>query len=75
MKRGKFALTSFYCTKCQVVENNHNRILPKGSVLTQEVLDLCILPHQFLGGKTPYETFAFFYGEEMLEIKLRKMMS
>lgn len=60
------------------VENNHKyvrNIIPNGKKLdslTQEKLDLIFshinsTPREVLGGKTPYEVFAFFYGEELLK--------
>ena len=77
--RGKI----FYCDPQQAsqkphVENNHKfirEILPKGSSLsklTQEDLNLMFshinsVPRKTLGGKTPYEAFAYFYGEEILK--------
>lgn len=59
------------------VENNHNfvrEILPRGIDwfhLTQEKVDLMFshinsVPRQALGGRTPYEAFTFFYGENIL---------
>ena len=59
------------------VENNHNYvrdIIPNGKnlkSLTQEDLDLMFshinsTPRESLNGKTPYEAFAFFYGEDIL---------
>ena len=80
---GEIRSDIFYCdpqmpSQKPHVENNHNyvrNILPNGvrlDRLTQEALDLAFshinsVPRESLGGKTPYETFAFFYGEEMLE--------
>lgn len=74
--RGKI----FYCTPIQSsqkphLENNHNfirEILANGQSwnhLTQEKIDLMFshinsTPRENLGGKTPYEIFAFIYGEE-----------
>ena len=71
----------FYCDAQQSqqkphVENNHNfirEILPNGrnlAHLTQDQLDLMFshinsVPRKSLGGKTPYEAFTFFYGEEI----------
>ena len=60
------------------VENNHRlvrEILQKGKkldFLTQEKLDLMFshinsVPRKALGGKTPYETFEFFYDKEILD--------
>ena len=73
----------FYCdpqTPSQKphVENNHNlvrNILPNGrnlQKLTQEDLDLMFshinsVPRKVLGGKTPYEVFTYFYGDEILK--------
>ncbi len=72
----------FYCdpqTPSQKphVENNHHYIrdiLPNGrrlERLTQQDLNLMFshinsVPRKVLGGKTPYEVFAFFYGEDIL---------
>lgn len=79
---GEIRTNIFYCdpqTPSQKphVENNHNfvrEILPRGIdwfQLTQEKVDLMFshinsVPRQALGGKTPYEAFAFFYGENIL---------
>ena len=79
---GEIRTNIFYCdpqTPSQKphVENNHNfvrEILPNGmswTKLTQEKVDLMFshinsVPRQSLGGKTPYETFSFFYGTEIL---------
>ena len=73
----------FYCdaqmpSQKPHVENNHefirDIILKKKdmSVLTQDKIDLMFshinsVPRKFLGGKTPYEVFEFFYGNEQLE--------
>ena len=73
----------FYCdpqmpSQKPHVENNHNYvrdIIPNGvrlDELTQEDLNLAFshinsVPRASLGGKTPYDAFAFFYGEELLE--------
>ncbi len=73
----------FYCdaqTPSQKphVENNHNfvrEILPNGinwHNLTQADVDLMFshinsTPRKSLGGKTPYEAFSFFYGEDILK--------
>lgn len=75
-------LNIFYCdpqTPSQKphVENNHNfvrDILPNGrklSSLTQNDLNLMFshinsVPRKSLNGKTPYEVFSFFYGENTL---------
>lgn len=72
----------FYCdpqmpSQKPHVENNHillRYIIPKKSdlnQLTQEKLDLIFshinsYPRERLGGKTPYETFKFIYGKEIL---------
>lgn len=82
METGQFRCNIFYCdpqTPSQKphVENNHNfvrEILPNGIDwyhLTQEDVDLIFshinsVPRKSLGGKTPYEAFSFFYGEEIL---------
>ena len=60
------------------VENNHNfvrDILPNKrnlDKLTQEDLDLMFshinsVPRACMGGKTPYEVFTYFYGDEVLK--------
>lgn len=75
-------LNIFYCdpqTPSQKphVENNHNfvrDILPNGrnlASLTQDDLNLMFshinsVPRKSLNGKTPYEVFSFFYGENIL---------
>lgn len=80
---GDFRTNIFYCdpqTPSQKphVENNHNfvrDIIPNGKKLdklTQEDLLLMFshinaVPRKILGGKTPYEVFSFFYGEEILK--------
>ena len=80
---GEIRTNIFYCDPQQPsqkphVENNHNYvrdIIPNGKnlkKLTQEDLDLMFshinsTPRESLNGKTPYEAFAFFYGEELLE--------
>lgn len=82
METGELRCNIFYCdpqTPSQKphVENNHNfvrEILPNGIDwyhLTQEDVDLIFshinsVPRKSLGGKTPYEAFSFFYGEEIL---------
>lgn len=79
---GRLRTNIFYCdpqTPSQKphVENNHNYvrdILPNGcrlEGLTQQDLNLMFshinsVPRKVLGGKTPYEVFAFFYGEDVL---------
>ncbi len=83
---GQFRTNIFYCdpqTPSQKphVENNHNYVrdvIPNGTDLrnlTQQ--DLLLLfshinstPRKVLNGRTPYEVFSFFYGEEILH-KLR----
>jgi len=83
METGECRSNIFYCDAQQSqqkphVENNHNfirEILPNGkdwSHLTQEKVDLMFshinsVPRKSLGGKTPYEAFAFFYGEDILK--------
>ena len=78
---GELRSKIFYCdpqTPSQKphVENNHNyvrNIIPnKKSLvdLTQESLNLAFshinsVPRASLGGKTPYEAFCFFYGEDI----------
>lgn len=82
METGEFRTNIFYCdpqspSQKPHVENNHNfvrEILPNGMDwyhLTQEKVDLMFshiasVPRKSLGGKTPYETFSFFYGEKIL---------
>lgn len=79
---GELRTNIFYCDPQQPsqkphVENNHNYvrdIIPNGKNLknlTQEDLDLMFshinsTPRESLNGKTPYEAFAFFYGEDLL---------
>ncbi len=79
---GEIRTDIFYCdpqrpSQKPHVENNHNYvrdILPNGrklSSLTQKDIDLMFshinsTPREVLGGRTPYEVFAFFYGEELL---------
>ncbi len=83
METGEIRSNIFYCDAQQPsqkphVENNHNfvrEILPNGmswTKLTQEKVDLMFshinsVPRNSLGGKTPYEAFAFFYGSEILD--------
>ena len=67
------------------VENNHNylrNIIPNGirlDKITQEELDMVFshinsTPRASLNGKTPYEAFAFFYGEELLnKLNIKKI--
>ena len=79
---GTIRLNIFYCdpqTPSQKphVENNHNfvrNILPnsrKLEALTQDDLNLMFshinsVPRKSLNGKTPYEVFSFFYGQDIL---------
>ena len=79
---GQIRTNIFYCdpqTPSQKphVENNHNYvrdILPNGrnlARLTQQDLNLMFshinsVPRKVLGGRTPYDVFSFFYGEEIL---------
>lgn len=79
---GELRCNIFYCdpqmpSQKPHVENNHNfirEILPNGidwHHLTQEKVDLMFshinsVPRKSLGGKTPYEAFSFFYGENIL---------
>lgn len=83
METGELSTNIFYCdpqspSQKPHVENNHNfvrDILPRGidwHNLTQEKVDLMFshinsLPRLSLGGKTPYEAFSFFYGEDILK--------
>jgi IS30 family transposase len=67
------------------VENNHNfvrNILPNKRILdklTQEDLNLMFshinsVPRKSLGGKTPYEVFTYFYGDEVLKkLKIQRI--
>ena len=80
---GEIRSDIFYCdpqmpSQKPHVENNHNylrNIIPNGiklDKLTQDELDMVFshinsTPRASLNGKTPYEAFAFFYGEELLE--------
>ena len=80
---GEIRSDIFYCdpqmpSQKPHVENNHNylrNIIPNGiklDKLTQDELDMVFshinsTPRESLNGKTPYETFAFFYGEELLD--------
>ena len=80
---GEIRSDIFYCdpqmpSQKPHVENNHNylrNIIPNGirlDSLTQGELDIVFshinsTPRASLNGKTPYEAFAFFYGEELLE--------
>ena len=79
---GEIRSDIFYCDPQRPdqkphVENNHNYvrdILPNGmklDTLTQEDLDTMFshinsTPRSAMNGKTPYDAFAFFYGEELL---------
>lgn len=81
VQTGESRCNIFYCdaqTPSQKphVENNHNfirEILPNGMDwydLTQDKVDLMFshinsVPRENLGGKTAYEAFCFFYGEEL----------
>ena len=83
LNTGEIRSKIFYCDPQQSsqkphVENNHNfirEILPNGqdwSHLTQEKIDLMFshinsTPREVLGGKTPYEIFAFIYGKELAD--------
>lgn len=80
---GEIRSNIFYCdpqTPSQKphVENNHNYvrdILPNGmnlAKLTQDDLNLIFshinsTPRESLNGKTPYDVFSFFYGENILK--------
>ena len=80
---GEVRSNIFYCdpqmpSQKPHVENNHNyvrNIIPNGRSLknlSQEDLELVFshinsVPRKALNGKTPYEAFSFFYGEELLE--------
>ena len=80
---GEIRSDIFYCdpqmpSQKPHVENNHNylrNIIPNGirlDSLTQGELDIVFshinsTPRASLNGKTPYEAFAFFYGEDLLE--------
>ena len=80
---GEIRSDIFYCdpqmpSQKPHVENNHNylrNIIPnviRLDSLTQGELDMVFshinsTPRASLNGKTPYEAFAFFYGEELLE--------
>jgi IS30 family transposase len=81
---GKARTRMFYCDpqqSCQkpFVENNHNYIrdvLPNDislDFMTQQKVELMLnhinsTPRSSLRGKTPYEMFAFLYGEVLLEL-------
>ena len=80
---GEMRSNIFYCdpqmpSQKPHVENNHNYvrdIIPNGKSLkdlNQEDLELVFshinsVPRKSLNGKTPYEVFSFFYGEEILK--------
>lgn len=80
---GEVRTKIFYCdpqmpSQKPHVENNHNyvrNILPNGKdlqKLTQDDLDLMFshinsTPRESLNGRTPYDVFSFFYGEELLK--------
>lgn len=80
---GEIRTNIFYCDAQMAsqkphVENNHifirDIIQKKKSMknLTQDKLDLMFshinsVPRKSLGGKTPYETFEFFYGKDTLD--------
>lgn len=80
---GEILTSVFYCHPLASwekgdCENNHamiRRILPKGSTfssLTQEKVDLMMnhinsYPRPQYNGKTPYEMFVFFYGQELAD--------
>lgn len=79
---GEIRTDIFYCdphrpSQKPHVENNHNYvrdIIPNGKKLddlTQQDIDLMFshinsTPRESLNGRTPYEVFSFFYGEELL---------
>ena len=83
METGEFRSNIFYCdpqkpSQKPHVENNHTnvrKIIPKKisiKDLTQEDINLMFshinsVPRESLGGKTPYEAFCFFYGEDILK--------
>ena len=87
---GEIRSDIFYCdpqmpSQKPHVENNHNylrNIIPNGirlDKITQEELDMVFshinsTPRASLNGKTPYEAFTFFYGEELLnKLKIKKI--
>ena len=87
---GEIRSDIFYCdpqmpSQKPHVENNHNylrNIIPNGirlDKITQEELDMVFshinsTPRASLNGKTPYEAFAFFYGEELLnKLNIKKI--
>ncbi len=83
MVTGEFRCNIFYCdpqkpSQKPHVENNHTiirKIIPKKisiKNLTQKDIELMFshinsVPRESLGGKTPYEAFSFFYGEDILK--------
>lgn len=83
IETGEIRGNIFYCdpqmpSQKPNVENNHNYvrdIIPNGKSikhLTQEDVDLMFshinsVPRKSLNGKTPYETFEFIYGTEILK--------
>ena len=90
METGELRTNIFYCdpqkpSQKPHVENNHNYvrdILPNSTSLkklTQEDVNLMFshinsVPRLSLGGKTPYEAFSFFYGEDILKkLNLQKI--
>ena len=87
---GEIRSDIFYCdpqmpSQKPHVENNHNylrNIIPNGirlDKITQEELDMVFshinsTPRASLNGKTPYEAFTFFYGEELLnKLNIKKI--
>jgi len=83
-KNGKARLNIFYCDPMQSsqkphVENNHNYvrdIIPNGYPLDNLINDdvfkmfshINSTPRRSLGNKTPYEVFAFQYGEDVAQM-------
>ena len=83
-RQGNSRTKMFYCNpnapyEKPNCENNHEmirRIIPKGvdfGKYTQEQIDLMMshinsYARKSLGNKSPYEVFAFQYGEELLEV-------
>jgi IS30 family transposase len=83
-KSGNDRLRIFYCDPMQSsqkphVENNHNYvrdIIPNGKpmdCLTQADIDLMFshvnsVPRKSMKGKTPFEAFSFFFGEETAQL-------
>lgn len=87
---GELRSNIFYCdpqkpSQKPHVENNHTnvrKIIPKKisiKDLTQEDINLIFshinsVPRESLSGKTPYEAFSFFYGEDILKkLKIQKI--